>query len=177
MAAEEFGNPEAQNAPPDFRAGLRDFFGAMLLILVSFAFGVASFATPFTAQQWVWYSSPTIFALVMAVCLGGCSFVVARRGFRRWQAEKKAAPPLRWADELRAWGMPRFLAASGIILVYLVLLGRVPFLIASSGLIIVFGTIFREDSWRKGLKPSIIAAVIVVGFSMLIMTVFGIVFP
>jgi hypothetical protein len=64
-----------------------------------------------------------------------------------------------------------------VILVYLLLLGRVPFLLASSGLILVFGTVFREDSYLRGLRPSIIAALIVVGFSMLIMKIFGIVLP
>ncbi len=178
MEARVFGNQEEGSAPPpDSRAGLRDLLGALLLLTMSGIFIVASFMTPFTGLQWVWYSSPTIFALTMALCLGGCSLVVARRGLAQWRASRATAPPLRWREELRAWGMPRFLIAAALILVYLVLLGRIPFLIASCGLIIVFGTAFREDSWIKGLRPSIIAAVCVVGFSMLIMKVFGIVFP
>ncbi len=168
---------EEATPPPDPQAGLRDFVGAMLLLALSVGFAIASLMIPFTGQSWVWYSSPGIFALTMAVCLGACSLVVARRGRRQWRARGTAAPVLDWQAALRAWGMPRFLAACGIILAYLFCLGRIPFLIASTGLILVFGTLFRDDSYLRGLRPSIIAAAVVVGFSMFIMKVFGIVFP
>jgi len=73
--------------------------------------------------------------------------------------------------------MGRFLAAVGIIGVYLILLGRVPFLLASAGLILVFGTLFREGNFVEGLRPAIIAAVIITIFSYGIMRIFGVVFP
>ena len=69
------------------------------------------------------------------------------------------------------------MAAVGIIGAYLVLLGRVPFLLASAGLILVFGTLFREGDFVGGLRPAIIAAAIIMAFSYGIMTIFGIVFP
>jgi hypothetical protein len=163
--------------PPDVRSDLRDLLGALLLLAVSAGFAVASLRIPFTGQSWVWYTSPGIFALAMALCLGGCSLVVGCRGLRRWRTARRTVPPLHWGEELRTWGMGRFLVAVGIIGVYLLLLGRVPFLLASSALILVFGTVFREGNFLGGLRPSLIAAAIVVGFSMLIMKVFGIVFP
>jgi hypothetical protein len=73
--------------------------------------------------------------------------------------------------------MGRFLAAVAIILGYLILLGRVPFLLASVGLILIFGTVFREGKFLDGLRPAVIAALVVVIFSYTIMKVFGIVFP
>jgi hypothetical protein len=73
--------------------------------------------------------------------------------------------------------MGRFLAAVGVIGIYLVLLGRVPFLLASAGLILIFGTLFREGDVRAGLRPSLIAAAIIAAFSYTIMTIFGVVFP
>jgi hypothetical protein len=73
--------------------------------------------------------------------------------------------------------MGRFLAAAGTIGLYLILLGRVPFLVASAGLILVFGTVFREGRALDGLRPAIIAAGIIVAFSYAIMTIFGVVFP
>jgi hypothetical protein len=73
--------------------------------------------------------------------------------------------------------MGRFLASVGIILSYLLLLGRVHFLLASVGLILVFGTVFREGRFLDGLRPAIIAALVVVGFSYTIMKIFGIIFP
>jgi hypothetical protein len=72
--------------------------------------------------------------------------------------------------------MGRFLAADGTTGV-LILLGRVPFLLASAGLILVFGTAFRKVNPFGGLRPAIIAAGIIVVFSYAIMTIFGVVFP
>jgi hypothetical protein len=45
------------------------------------------------------------------------------------------------------------------------------------GLILIFGTVFREGKFLDGLRPAIIAALVVVIFSYTIMKVFGIVFP
>jgi hypothetical protein len=73
--------------------------------------------------------------------------------------------------------MRRFLASVGIILIYLLLLGRIPFMAASVGLILIFGTVFREGRLWDGLRPAIIAALVVVGFSYTIMKIFGIIFP
>jgi len=162
--------------PPDPRAGLQDFLGALLMLALSGGFAIASLTIPFTGPDWVWYSSPGIFALIMALCLGACSLVVACRGLRQWRADGVSAR-MDWRETLRVWGMRRFLAAVGVIAAYLLCLGRVPFLVASTGLILVFGMFFREDSYLRGLRPSLIAAAIVVGFSMLIMKIFGIVFP
>jgi hypothetical protein len=73
--------------------------------------------------------------------------------------------------------MGRFLASVAIILGYLLLLGRVPFLLASVGLILLFGTVFREGRFLEGLRPALIASLVVVIFSYTIMKVFGIIFP
>ena len=77
----------------------------------------------------------------------------------------------------KAKASDRFLASVAIVLVYLLLLGRVNFFLASVGLILVFGTVFRGGRFLDGLRPAIIAAFVVVIFSYVIMKVFGIVFP
>ncbi len=172
-SAQEEGTPP----PPAVQSDLRDFLGGLLLSVVSALFAVASLRMPFKSESWEWYTSPGIFALAMAVFLGGCSLVIGCRGLRRWRADRGRTAPIDWRQGLRDWGMGRFLAAVGIIGAYLVLLGRVPFLLASAGLILVFGTVFREGDYLGGLRPSIIAAVIIVAFSYSIMTIFGVVFP
>ena len=171
--------PQEEGAlpPPAARSNLRDFLGGLLLLAVSVAFAIASLRMPFKSESWDWYTSPGIFALAMAVCLGGCSLAVGWRGLRGWWMHRQGTASPDWRRGLRAWGMSRFLAAVGIIGVYLILLGRVPFLLASAGLILVFGTAFREGSALGGLRPAIIAAGIIVVFSYAIMTVFGVVFP
>ncbi len=172
-------NPQEEGAapPPAPHSDLRDFIGGLLLTAVSVIFAAASLRMPFKSESWEWYTSPGIFALAMAVCLGGCSLRIGYRGLRGLWAHggQSAAPD--WRQWLRDWGMGRFLAAVGIIGIYLVLLGRVPFLPASAGLILVFGTLFREGDFVGGLRPAIIAAAIIMAFSYSIMKVFGVVFP
>ncbi len=161
--------------PPETeRSHGRDFVGAILLLIVSLFFILAALQIPFQNAEWKWYTSPGIFALAMAICLGGCSLAIGYRGLRGWLKEEHTVS---WREGLRAWGMGRFLAAVAIVLVYLLLLGRVPFILASVGLILVFGTAFREGRFLDGLRPAAIASLIIVGFSYLVMNVFGIVFP
>jgi hypothetical protein len=170
---------EGTASPPDSeRSDRRDFLGALLLLSVSVAFALAALRIPFrNPGSWEWYTSPGIFALAMAICLGACSLVVGYRGLRGWQKKRDTQAPLNWKEEFRRWGMGRFLAAVAIVLVYLLLLGRVNFFLASVGLILVFGTVFREGRLLEGLRPAIIAALVVVIFSYVIMRVFGIIFP
>jgi hypothetical protein len=156
---------------------MRDFIGGLLLLFVSVVFTIASFQTPFNTTNWVWYTSPTIFALAMAVFLGICSLWVTVRGLRVWLKGRPTAAPADWKAGLRAWGMKRFLAAVAIVVVYLLLLGRVPFPVASVALIVTFGTVFRKGRFLDALRPAIIASLVVVVFSYVIMKVFGIIFP
>jgi len=178
LSVEKNQQEEGITPPPETeRSHGRDFLGALLLLIVSAVFAIASLQIPFQNPEWKWYTSPGIFALSMAVCLGGCSLVVGYRGLRGWLRKRHKNRPLSWREGLRSWGMGRFLVSVGIILIYLLLLGRVHFLLASVGLILIFGTVFREERPLDGLRPSVIAALIVVGFSYLIMKVFGIIFP
>ncbi len=168
---------EGAAPPPVTPSHLRDFLGGLLLLVVSLAFGIAALRMPFRSESWEWYTSPGIFALALAVCLGGCSLAIGCRGLRGWWATRGRSAPPDWRGGLRDWGMGRFLAAVGIIGVYLILLGRVPFLLASGGLILVFGTLFREGNFLGGLRPAIIAAAIIMMFSYGIMKIFGVVYP
>jgi hypothetical protein len=167
-------------APParDANTDLNDFLGALLLIAVSIAFALAALRIPFQSSSWVWYTSPGIFALVMAICLGGCSLFVAYRGFRGWlRNRKEVVQPIGWGERLRLWGMGRFLGSVAIILVYILLLGKVPFLVASVGLILTLGTVFREGSLWDAFRPAIIASAVVVFVVYAIRKIFGIMFP
>jgi hypothetical protein len=168
---------EGAPPPPAPRSDLRDFLGGLLLSVVSALFAVVSLRMPFRSESWEWYTSPSIFPLAMAVCLGVCGLVIGSRGLRECLAHRGQRARLDWRQGLRDWGMGRFLAAVGIIGLYLILLGRVPFLLASAGLILIFGTLFREGDFVGGLRPSIIAAAIIAAFSYGIMTIFGVVFP
>jgi hypothetical protein len=168
---------EGAAPPPVPRSDLRDFLGGLLLSAVSAVFAVATLRMPFKSESWEWYTSPGVFALAMAVCLGVCGLTIGCRGLRGFLEHRGQSARLDWRQGLRDWGMARFLAAVGIIGLYLILLGRVPFLLASSGLILVFGTLFREADFVGGLRPSIIAAAVIVAFSYTIMTIFGVVFP
>jgi hypothetical protein len=178
LSAERSQQEEGTAPPPETeRSDGRNFLGALLLFILSLAFAIASLQIPFKSQSWEWYTSPGIFALAMAICLGGCSLVVGYRGLRGWLRSRPMAGPVRWREGLRSWGMGRFLASAAIILGYLVLLGRVSFLLLSVALILVFGTAFREGRFLDALRPAIIAALVVVGFSYVIMNIFGVVFP
>ena len=179
MDSAEYKPQEEGQAPPprDAGADFKDFLGALLLIAVSTAFAVAALRIPFQTSNWVWYTSPGIFALAMAICLGGCSLFVAWRGICGWLKKRRQAQPLGWAERLRLWGMGRFLASAAMILVYILLLGKVPFLAASVGLILTLGTIFREGRFRDALRPSIIASLVVIAIALAISKVFGILFP
>ena len=179
MISPEKTRQEEGTAPPPEtqRADGRDFLGGLLLFIVSLAFAIASLQIPFKSQSWEWYTSPGIFALAMAICLGGCSLVVGIRGLRGWLRTRDLAGPVRWRERMRAWGMGRFLASAAIIFVYILLLGRLPFLLLSVLLILILGTAFREGRFLHALRPAIIAALVVVGFSYVIMNIFGIVFP
>ncbi len=163
--------------PADPGIPLKDFFGALLLLAVSIGFAVAALRIPFETSNWVWYTSPGIFALVMAACLGSCSIYVAVREFCRWERIRREAGPIRWGERLRQWGMGRFLAASAIILVYILLLGEIHFLVASAILVLVLGTAFRQGRFIDALRPSVLAALVVVGVAFMISRVFGILLP
>jgi len=164
-------------SPEDSGRNLKDFFGALLIFAVSIAFAIASLRIPFQTSNWVWYTSPGIFALAMAIFMGGCSFFVACREIRRWLRNRQRAESIPWGERLRFWGMKRFLTAVAIILVYIFLLGKVPFLVASVGLILTLGIGFREGRFLDALRPSVIAAVVVIAIALLISKVFGIFFP
>jgi hypothetical protein len=163
--------------PEDPGRNLKEFFGALVLISLSIAFAIASLRIPFQTSNWVWYTSPGIFALAMAIFLGACSSFVAHREFRRWLHNRHKAESLPWGERLRLWGMGRFLAAVAIILLYIFLLGKLPFLAASVGLILTLGIVFREGRFLDAVRPSIIAALVVVVIALVISKVFGISFP
>jgi hypothetical protein len=166
-------------APPRAaqRSDVKDLLGALLLLAVSVTFAVASLRIPFTSQSWEWYTAPGVFALAMATCLAVCSLAVGYRGLRGWLKGREAAAAADWRDALRAWGIGRFLGSVGVILGYLFLLGKIPFLLASGALILIFGAGFRGRDFLTGLKPATIAALIIAAFSFVIMKVFGILFP
>ena len=169
---------EGQSPPPeDPGRNLKEFFGALALIALSIAFAIASLRIPFQTANWVWYTSPGIFALVMAILLGGCSVFVAGREIRRWLRTRHRAETIPWGERLRLWGMPRFLAAVAIILAYIFLLGKVPFLVDSVGLILILGIVFREGRFQGALRSSVIASLVVVVITWVIARVFGISFP
>jgi hypothetical protein len=171
--------PEEGLAPPpqDHGNHLKNVLGAFLLIVLSIAFAIAALRIPFQTSNWVWYTSPGIFALVMAICLGTCSAYVAVREFRLWQETRIEAGPIGWGKRLRQWGIGRFLGASAIILIYILLLGRIPFLVASAALVLTLGTVFREGRFRDALRPSIIAVLVVIAVAVVISKIFGIMFP
>ncbi len=179
MDSTEKRSPEGGQAPPsgDPVNHLKDFFGSLLLLAVSAAFAVAALRIPFQTSNWVWYTSPGVFALTMAICLGLCSLYVAWREMRRWSRNRHDAEPIRWGERLRLWGMGRFLAAVAIILIYILLLGKVPFLLASAALVLTLGTLFRDGPFLGALRPSIIAAFVVVAIAVIMSKVFGILFP
>ena len=169
---------EGQAPPPETpQAHLRDFLGALLLLVVSVTFAIAALQIPFQTSNWVWYTSPGIFALVMAIFLGGCSLFVAFREIRHWRRNRYKAEPLPLGERLRAWGMGRFLVATAIILVYIILLGKVPFLVISVGFILTLGIVFREGRFWDALRPSLVAALVVVVLAYAIKKVFGIMLP
>ncbi len=177
-SAEKKSLEEGQAPPPEIpQAHLRDFLGALLFFFASLAFVVAALQIPFHFSYWVWYTSPGIYALIIAICLGGCSVTVGYRGIRGWLKTRRTVEPIHWRERFRAWRMGRFLASVAIILVFLVLLGRVPFLVLSVALILVFGTAFREGRFRDGLPAAITAALVVVVFLFMITKIFGIMFP
>ena len=169
---------EGQSPPPeDPGRNLKEFFGALALLTLSIAFAVASLRIPFQTSNWVWYTSPGIFALVMAILLGGSSVFVAGREIRRWQRTRHRAKSIPWGERLRLWGITRFLAAAAIILVYIFLLGKLPFLVDSVCLILTLGIVFREGRFRDALRSSVIASLVVVVITLVIAKVFGISFP
>jgi hypothetical protein len=73
--------------------------------------------------------------------------------------------------------MGRFLASMAILLVYILLLGKVPFLAASVGLILTLGTIFREGRFWDALRSAMIASAVIVVLAYAIKNIFGILFP
>jgi hypothetical protein len=167
-------------APPPGGANtdLNDFLGALLLIAVSIAFAIAALRIPFETSNWVWYTSPGIFALAMAICLGGCSLFVAYRGFHGWLRNRRdIIQSIEWGERLRLWGMRRFLGSVAIILVYILLLGKVPFMIASVALILTLGTVFREGRLRDAFRSAVIASAVVVVVAYGITKIFGIMLP
>ena len=179
MDSTEDGTLEEGQAPPPEDPGrnLKEFFGALALLTLSIGFAIASLRIPFQTANWVWYTSPGIFALVMAILLGGSSLFVACREIRRWRRNRHQAKSIPWGEGLRLWGMTRFLAAVAIILVYILLLGKLPFLVDSVSLILTLGLVFREGRLLDALRSSIIAALVVVVITFVIARVFGISFP
>jgi hypothetical protein len=179
MDSTENRSPEEGQAPPpeDAWTHLKGFFGALLLLAISVGFAVAALRIPFQTSNWVWYTSPGIFALAMAICLGTSSAFLAYREIRRWSKKRHKAESIGLGERLRLWGMGRFLAASAIILGYILLLGKAPFLVLSAGLVLVLGTLFREGRFKDALRPSVIAALVVVAVAVVISRIFGILFP
>jgi len=61
--------------------------------------------------------------------------------------------------------------------VYIILLGKVPFLVISVGFILTLGIVFREGRFWDALRPSLVAALVVVVLAYAIKKVFGIMLP
>lgn len=167
--------------PPDSGGGerrpRRDFFGALFLLAISAAFIVQALLMPFTDPSWEWYTSPNIFPLSMAVCLGASTLFVACRGLIGWQVNKEAIGLLRLVEGAREWGMGRFLAGAFLIAVLIFLLGKINFYVLAPATIMVFGVVFRSDPLAKALKSSLIASAFILAFLYIISKIFGIVFP
>ena len=168
---------EGKPPPKDAGADLKDFLGALLLITISVVFAIAALRIPFQTSYWVWYTSPSIFTLAMVACLGGCSLFVAWRAIRGWLRKRHEAQPIAWRERARLWGMGRFLASMAILLVYILLLGKVPFLAASVGLILTLGTVFREGRFWDALRSAMIASAVIVVLAYAIKNIFGTLFP
>ncbi len=173
--------PEEQGsapAPPALAAGsLRDWLGGALMTVVAVAFGIGSAQTPFTSPFWVWYTSPTIFALGMAICLGACGIGILVRGWRVWRRHRDTLPNGWTRGALRAWGLGRFLRGVGIIAVYLALLGRVPFLLAAALLILTVGITFRDGPLAPVLRAAGISAVVIMAILAAFSRIFGVLLP
>src|SRR5512139_1935296 len=92
---------EGAAPPPVPRSDLRDLLGGLLLTVVSAAFAVVSLRMSFKSESWEWYTSPGIFALAMAVCLGGCGLAIGCRGLRGLLADRGRSAPLDWRHGLR----------------------------------------------------------------------------
>ncbi|MCE5263153.1 MAG: hypothetical protein LLG97_06425 [Deltaproteobacteria bacterium] len=175
--AEEGSIPLPPDAGGGKRRPRREFFGALFLMAISAAFIVEALRMPFKDPSWEWYTSPNIFPLSMAVCLGTCALFVACRGLIGWLANKEAIGPLRLVEGGREWGMGRFLAGATMIAVLIFLLGKINFYILAPSTIMVFGVVFRSHPLAKALKSSLIASAFILAFLYIISRIFGIVFP
>ncbi|HWR10554.1 MAG TPA: tripartite tricarboxylate transporter TctB family protein [Rectinemataceae bacterium] len=155
----------------------REVIGALGLLAVAILFGVESFKTPFKDTLWEFYTSPTIFPLFMAILLGATSISVLVRGIREWHNQKDSIEPIHPIEDMKRWGMGRFLGGAGIIVVFLFFLGKINFYLLSVVMINIFGLAFRLGTLRKAIKSSLITSAVVAIFLFIISRVFGIVFP
>lgn len=155
----------------------REVIGALGLLAVAIVFGVESFKTPFKDTLWEFYTSPTIFPLFMAILLGATSIAVLARGIKEWHDQKDSLKPIHLIEDMKRWGMGRFLGGAGIIAAFLFFLGKVNFYLLSVIMINIFGMIFRLGTLKKALKSSLITSAVVAIFLFIISRVFGIVFP
>jgi hypothetical protein len=144
---------------------------------VAAGFAIGSTQTPLASPFWVWYTSPTIFALGMAICLGACGIGILVRGWRVWRRHGGVLPEGWWSDALRVWGLGRFLRGTAIIVVYLALLGRVPFLLAATLLILTVSVVFRDGPVAPVLRAAGVSAVAVVVILAAFSRIFGILLP
>lgn len=78
---------------------------------------------------------------------------------------------------MKEWGAKNFLIGTGIIILYLLLLGKANFFLLSAAEVLAFGIIFRQGTIFEALKLSGITAIIIIAILYLIGLVFGIVFP
>jgi hypothetical protein len=105
------------------------------------------------------------------------ALVVAFRGLRQWSAGKNSMPWDGLAAESARWGLPRLAWFMVLVIGFLLMLGRVPFWIATSGFILA--TIFSTSGNIAGsLRPGLVgAAVVYVIFVLIFQRLFGIALP
>jgi len=166
--------PEGESSEIDPR---KEIVGSILLIIVGLIFVIKAFEVPFNSNLWVAYSSPTIFPLIMALFLVITSSSVLIRSIKRWSAQKAILPEIKIVQSMKEWGAKNFLIGTGIIILYLLLLGKVNFFLLSAAEVLAFGIIFRQGKISEALKLSGITAIIIIAILYIIGLVFGIVFP
>ncbi|HET8680111.1 MAG TPA: tripartite tricarboxylate transporter TctB family protein [bacterium] len=156
---------------------MRDALGAAFLAVLSVTFAVAAARIPFETSLWVWYTSPGFFPLLMALGLALFSVAIGYRGFLTWRTRRTTGESPGWRAHVRQWGAGRLIAALVMIGAFLLLLGRLPFTVASAMLITAMTLAFRDDSLLHSLRAAAAGALVIVALLLFFTRVFGIPLP
>ena len=155
-----------------------DMVSGSIIIVVAAFFGIMSLRMPWNASEWGVYAAPGLVPLILSILLLSCGLILMFRAkwskahydrMERLNAEvptcggddETDAASTRSSDKSSLSEWQRVLLTVGVAGAYVLLLGRIPYMLATGLFVLAFILAFRGGSIVKAAITAVATAILV----------------